>query len=222
MTNWIKKLQNRSGQDVHIMTSWDDFGDYDDRLYDELLKHGIPAIFFVPVMELHNPKKLDLAKVISKDFTIGSHTINHPVLTAISHADMVCEVHYSKRMLEEMVDQEITHFCYPKGRYNKYVTEEVKKAGYTFARTVDVLDTNINQNLLQLHTTAHVYSGRREYEGNSWTTIATGLLDKVFDDGGYFHLWGHGKEINRDNEWLNLDKFLHYLREKMDYESFRP
>jgi len=199
------------------MTSWDDFGDYDYQLYELLMRHRLPGIFFIPTNELKNRGKLQLAKVIARDFAIGSHTVNHPVLSHISHADMVCEVNDSKKILEDELDQEVRFFCYPKGRYNEAVKDEVRRAGYVFARTVDVLNIDPKQpDLMELKTTCHVYSGRKEYKGRKWDDIGKEYLDDVFENGGYFHLWGHGKEINRDEEWDSLSRFMGYMKERID------
>ena len=50
--------------------------------------------------------------------TIGSHTVNHPMLTTLSPVDLSYEIRESRRWLEERLQRPVEHFCYPCGAYN--------------------------------------------------------------------------------------------------------
>lgn len=67
---------------------------------------------------------------------IGSHTMNHPILSQIGTRDILLEISESKRRIEEKLEQPIQSFCYPNGR-TKDITAEVvdavKSAGYKCA-----------------------------------------------------------------------------------------
>ena len=215
--NWLNARKNKQGKDIYLITSWDDFGDWDYQLYELLKKYNIPAIFFIPVKELLSDKnKLKLAHLIAKDFVIGSHTVNHPILTNMLYkAEMICEIVDSKKYLEKEFKQSIDCFCYPRGRYNDNICREVANAGYLMARTTIVGAIQFGDNLI-MPTSAHIYSGRKEYEGKTWLEFAINLFDQVIEGGGYFHLWGHSKEIQRDKEWGNLEWFLSYINQKLN------
>jgi peptidoglycan/xylan/chitin deacetylase (PgdA/CDA1 family) len=210
--NWLNKTKTKDGNDIYLITSWDDFGDYEYQIYELLKKYSIPAIFFIPVKELFIEKKRKLAHLIAKDFIIGSHTINHSELPHIPQSEMICEIKDSKTYLETIFKRQIDCFCYPRGRYNDLVKLEVKNAGYKMARTTDVSLTHLsNADMFALATTIHVYSGRKEYAGKTWLEMAINFFDYIIEYGGYFHLWGHGNEINRNKEWNNLEWFFSYI-----------
>lgn len=68
-------------------------------------------------------------------FEIGSHTISHPDLTKINAARLSREIKDSKSVLESLVGQEVSTFCYPSGQSNPSVRKEVQEAGYLGAVT---------------------------------------------------------------------------------------
>jgi len=65
--------------------------------------------------------------------TIGSHTISHVDLSAVSKGRMINEIVDSKNNLEDLLGREIKYFSYPFGRFNRSVVDEVVKAGYKAA-----------------------------------------------------------------------------------------
>lgn len=67
---------------------------------------------------------------------IGSHTITHPHLTALSIIDQKKEIAESKMNLENIIKKRIIGFSYPFGTgkdYNKQTINLVKTSGYTYA-----------------------------------------------------------------------------------------
>ena len=60
----------------------------------------------------------------------GSHTLSHPMLTQINVKNAKHEIRESKRKLEELLDCEISVFCYPHGDLNEEIINLVSKAGY--------------------------------------------------------------------------------------------
>jgi len=218
---YLRQLKTKKHKDIIITTSWDDFTEYDEKLFELLNEYHIPATFFIPYKEITKPKSLVLAKKILRDYEIGSHTINHPQdLKKLDSTDLYDEVAGSKQLLEDILGTEVTSFCYPRGRYNQEVIEAIKEAGYMRARTTKVGNTNIECNPFEIETTVHAYSGRTEYKTfGSWIEYALPKLDYVMTCGGYFHLWGHSLEIEKHGEWTNLNWFLNYLHERIkEYE----
>ncbi len=68
---------------------------------------------------------------------IGSHTINHPILTRVSLEQAKREIMQSKNDIEQYIGKEVKYFSYPNGDYNFKLKEVVKSAGYEAAFTVD-------------------------------------------------------------------------------------
>ena len=66
---------------------------------------------------------------------IGCHTMNHPKLNEIPLERLADEIRQPKSLLEDQLGSDVRTFCYPKGRYNKAVLEEVATAGYLGACT---------------------------------------------------------------------------------------
>ena len=64
----------------------------------------------------------------------GSHTMNHPRLSALPLEEAVCEIAESKRQLEAAFGKEMCAFAYPygDGAYIPEVRAKVLEAGYTF------------------------------------------------------------------------------------------
>ena len=66
---------------------------------------------------------------------IGSHTVSHCILDRISVDEARQELINSKKTIEERLQKEVRHFCYPNGNFNSEIIELVKKAGYQSACT---------------------------------------------------------------------------------------
>lgn len=67
---------------------------------------------------------------------IGSHTVTHPVLSALPVAAQRSEIQQSKTSLEEILGRPVTSFAYPYGARCNYTDESVstvRQAGYTCA-----------------------------------------------------------------------------------------
>lgn len=74
-----------------------------------------------------------LREMTANGIEVGSHTMNHPILSRINKAEMHHEIVMSKKILEAKLDHEVVSFCYPNsypGDINEEVVEAVKLAGY--------------------------------------------------------------------------------------------
>lgn len=57
----------------------------------------------------------DLKLLQSKGFSIGAHTVNHPILACCSDAEARTEIVRSKEMLQDILREPVTLFSYPNG-----------------------------------------------------------------------------------------------------------
>jgi peptidoglycan/xylan/chitin deacetylase (PgdA/CDA1 family) len=85
--------------------------------------------------ETHRTMRLDEIQSLSREglVTIGSHTVNHPVLAEIPLQLQQKEAQESKFYIEEVLGYPITSFAYPYGGPTDYTPETVtilKDAGY--------------------------------------------------------------------------------------------
>lgn len=68
---------------------------------------------------------------------VGSHTLNHARLSAVSEEEAKEEIEGSRKELEALLGEPVTTFCYPYGAENARVRELVRLAGYTNATTTE-------------------------------------------------------------------------------------
>ncbi|MCH8904286.1 MAG: polysaccharide deacetylase family protein [Bacteroidetes bacterium] len=70
-------------------------------------------------------------------FEIGSHTRMHPNITQlIEDQEFKYELQESKLSIEQRLNNQVHHFCYPAGAFDDKSTDQVKKFGYISATTI--------------------------------------------------------------------------------------
>lgn len=67
---------------------------------------------------------------------IGGHTKTHPLLPELTASQAADEILGAKSDMESRLDLNTTMFCYPTGKYNQQIVEQVKAAGYEAAVTM--------------------------------------------------------------------------------------
>jgi len=68
---------------------------------------------------------------------IGSHTLTHPDLTAISHYQVKTELLESKKQLETIIGYAVEDIALPYGAYNQAVLNIAQEEGYKYVHTLD-------------------------------------------------------------------------------------
>ena len=102
-------------------------------LWDQTMKDvrldeaGLPEDWFMREEEVRDAAK--------SGFTIGAHTVNHPILTHEFEEIARREVTESKRDLEALTGLSVRHFAYPNGDHNEQVVRCVRESGYATAVT---------------------------------------------------------------------------------------
>lgn len=93
----------------------------------------------------------ELAKLASSELLeIGSHSLTHPILTAIPVESVQTEVQRSRALLEDVIGKPVTKFSYPDGATSRAVRAEVMSAGYTCACSSQYGVANKHSNLFSL------------------------------------------------------------------------
>ncbi len=67
----------------------------------------------------------ELAALSPDLITIGSHTVNHPILTNLPFEEMRLEIQDSRRWLERCLKRPVEFFCYPNGDYDESILDVV-------------------------------------------------------------------------------------------------
>jgi len=91
------------------------------------------AIFFVIVNNIGQPGYMNwdqLKTLVDNNMTVGSHSLNHPVLTECSQDQLEDEFRTSKIVLENRLQTAVNNFSIPRGFVNQKIIMTVKDAGY--------------------------------------------------------------------------------------------
>lgn len=193
---------------LRFISSWDDGDVKDGQLARLLKKYNLPAIFYIP--NIHGLHPSGVVELSEMGFEIGGHTVTHPQdMKLLSVEEIEHEVFENKKYLQDLIGKEITKFCYPRGRYDDRVIEVLKKAGYESARTTEILKTSVSDPYRE-PATIHVYQ-RKEYGMDNWFDVAVQAVQSESCSKGFFHIWGHSWEIDRDDNWENLEKFFEFI-----------
>jgi peptidoglycan/xylan/chitin deacetylase (PgdA/CDA1 family) len=114
----------------HCITLSDDKKEMFIRSMEEALQVSCPDI---PTEEYRAVTWDELRELNEDGIEIGSHTMNHPILSKINQSRLVDEIEVSKKVLEENLNTKITSFCYPNGRFpdiSDEVVRTVRDSGY--------------------------------------------------------------------------------------------
>lgn len=225
--------RGKSHEDLLVTTSWDDGQEIDLKLAELLTKYGIKGTFYV-TKSYYDPLPLEKQDIIeiSREHEIGAHTLSHVDLTSISVSEAKSEIVGSKLYIEEVIDRQIKMFSYPYGRYNEKIKKLVKGAGFIGARTTNQGDFGMPADPYEWQITLLASNGSprstfRIWRVNrisirsliDWEIRAKLLFDLALEKKGIYHLWGHGSEIDKKNEWDKLERVLRYVsnRDRVKY-----
>jgi peptidoglycan/xylan/chitin deacetylase (PgdA/CDA1 family) len=118
-------------------------------LWDQTMKDvrldeaGLPADWFMREEEVRDAAK--------SGFTIGAHTVNHPILTHEFEEIARREVTESKRDLEALTGLSVRHFAYPNGDHNEQVVRCVRESGFATAVTTQAGWNTVGSDVYRLH-----------------------------------------------------------------------
>ena|SRR4030067_54859 len=192
---------------MKILLSFDDGTVEDLKVIELLNKYNLRGLFFIPI-ESWGYENLDKYE----GHEIGSHTITHPAdMKLLDKKQRLKEVATSKILLEERLGHKVESFCYPKGKYDENTVEEVRKAGYEWARTTVVGTIEPAEDPYRTNTSVHIYP-RAEYDDIHWFDYGVNLLNQARNKkNSVFHLWGHGWELNKFNYWNAFERLLNEI-----------
>lgn len=92
----------------------------------------------VPPFEF-GPISWDHAREMSfAGIEIGSHTVNHPILTNVDPDALSDELSTSRYILQNNLQIDKLHFCYPNGNGSKRERDAAENAGYESAVTTEI------------------------------------------------------------------------------------
>lgn len=105
-----------------------------------LKKYNLPATIFIIVNEVDSNRadRLNWKEIEAMQnsglITIGSHSLDHLVLTEIkSEKELKRQIFASKRIIEQKLGKSVRAFSYPSARFNELIRQLVIEAGYKVA-----------------------------------------------------------------------------------------
>ena len=120
---------------------------------EQLLEH-LEGLSGASPGQLELMPEADVRTLHSKGFSIGAHTINHPILTLCSEAEARYEIAAVREALAALIGAPVTGFAYPNGRpaqdFNERHVRLVKEAGYKYAVTTQWGAATPETSLLQM------------------------------------------------------------------------
>lgn len=211
--------------EIYIIFSFDDTSEYNIKLCDLLDKYNLKGTFY---LDTGRSKKLfDIATYLSERNEIGSHTVSHKDLTKLSLEEIRFELQESKKTLERILERSITSFAYPYGRYNNFIVQEVKKAGYASARTTKHFNIKFDRDPYRLSVSLSAYPHAyrdihkiikrlklwklliKPWLIKKWRILAEFIINEILDRGsGVFHCLVHADFIEKRNEYSEFEDLL--------------
>lgn len=150
--------------------------------YPILKKFKLPATIFLVSKFVGNRKEIlniDEIKLMKKDgIDFGSHTVTHRVLTEIDINIAAEEIFHSKVDLENLINEKIQFFTYPRGKknhFNKKVKALVEKSGYKAAFTTENGEIDNRSDLFELKRL-----GMRNYPLFVFKVRVSGIFESRF------------------------------------------
>lgn len=155
-TGWLNGL--KPVRAPAVLLTFD--GGYSDQLENAvpvLQAFKFPATFFPvsdglddEVADASVMQRNDLLDLSKSGYTIGCHTHSHPNLTELSATELQREVNGSKQILEDLLGQRVSAFCYPYGARNSLAASVVRQSGFDVAFTVDLGGVSFGDDPYQL------------------------------------------------------------------------
>ncbi len=209
-----------------VTTSWDDGHKLDLKLARLLSKYNLAATFYIapsqPGFESKDLLSEQEIRFLSENFEIGGHTLHHPNLAQVPLPVAVDEIKAGKERLESIVGKKIQSFAYPYGVYTEPVQKAVLDSGFVVGRTTERFSIQFPTDYSALPTTVHIVNYKRDikkilkYRTINWQNLARYFFDQTIKKGGVFHLWGHSWEVEKNNQWKNLEAIFEYLSHRKD------
>jgi peptidoglycan/xylan/chitin deacetylase (PgdA/CDA1 family) len=224
---------------VCLSFCWDDGSAEDMKMMDLSLKYKIPGIFFIPVTNQERGviTNEDIKLLSRNSFEIGAHTYSHSYLPSLPFEKADEELLNGKTYLEQLLGNEVPHFCFPGGKFNSELVAASKKY-FKSARTADT-GAVVKDNTFLIRPAFHFYNrGKKSIIYNSLKNASPvfrhSLLNILCSD--YFDfirniitdlstspsiykmiIWGHSWEVERYLLWAELEDFFKFINDSSLY-----
>ena len=176
LSDAVQRLASRASlpDNSLVITLDDGFRDDYEHAFPVLTRLGAPATIFLTVGYIGTERLPTLTRTdfvpcpLSWDqvtemhrhgVEFGSHTLTHPMLSAMTLDEARHELAESKRVIEDKLGTPVPLFCYPRGDFNEAVKTVVRNEGYLAACTTLPGVNDMRTDLFALRRT---YVSRRD------------------------------------------------------------
>lgn len=212
-----------------VTFSYDDGVTQDQRLIALLNKYGLKCTFNLnseflgtagslireDVTVAHVKPRAIEVKNIYEGHEVASHTLTHPLLTAVSDDEIVRQVENDRLTLSDIIGYEVVGFAYPGGgtNYNDHVADVIKNnTGVKYCRTtVSSHSFDIQSDLYRFKPTVYHHE-----EWNKMFELAQSFVELDTDTPKLFYIWGHAYEFDIHNTWDKFEEFCKIISGKQD------
>ena len=199
-----------------VTLSYDDGITPDLQLADILDRAKIKCTFNVNAGYLGDPmtrvpgRRLVAEEIVAlraRGHEIAAHGYKHKWLSSLPSPQALYEVLRDRQALEEMLGHPVTGLAYAMGDYDEKVIGLLRKAGFSYARTVvstHSFRTPIEP--LAWHPTCH-HADARLME------LAESFVNNTKDNDRplLFYLWGHSYEFVESDNWNVIEDFCSFI-----------
>lgn len=213
---------------MKITFTWDDGAKEDIRLFELHQQYNIPGMFFVPTENSEGRAVLsegEIREAASELISFGGHTFHHVYLTNIPKEQIAEEIRTNKEYLEDILGNEVPHFCLPGGKYDEAILQAVYQCFKT-CRTAETMNFVNEGNLIR--PTFHVYPrGKKSLivnalrHGNvkegarvalnmreSYFEVIERLIREKKETDAQIVIWGHSWELEEQGLWGKVDSLM--------------
>ena len=124
-----------------LMVTFDDgYSVWAREILDILNQYDLKAYFFICVKFLQQGKiyREDILKLRKAGMTIGSHSMTHRFMHTLPENEVFYEMHESKRILQDILQDEVKIFALPYGAGTPLILRVAKQTGYEHVFTSQV------------------------------------------------------------------------------------
>jgi peptidoglycan/xylan/chitin deacetylase (PgdA/CDA1 family) len=133
-------IENNNIPERPIILSFDDgYDNFYQNAFSILKEREMTAVVYVIAGKYSDQyiNASQIKEIADGGIEIGSHTITHLNLTDLNGARINQELLESKSRLETIIEKPVVSFCYPAGKYNDFVIEQLKAVEYKYAVTTN-------------------------------------------------------------------------------------
>jgi peptidoglycan/xylan/chitin deacetylase (PgdA/CDA1 family) len=102
-------------------------------------RHGWPGVLYMTIANFKPAtglKPADVRELLAAKWELGAHTFSHSDLRTLAPPELRHEVGESRTWLRKRFGRPVKSFAYPAGMYGPAALEEVRRAGFDNAVTV--------------------------------------------------------------------------------------